>query len=89
MIEPMPFSVVQSMGEAGGQLGFRHDIRSSFLDQLSDEAIAAIAEHVSALPQPLAQTHILHLGGAMAHVSPDATAYPHRNARFMFNLLPS
>ncbi|MEO8287477.1 MAG: FAD-binding oxidoreductase [Chloroflexota bacterium] len=88
MIAPMPFGVLQGMGEAGGELGLRHDIRSGYLQELSDEAIDTIVDSVFEMPRPFSATHIMHLGGAMSRVAPDATAFPARDARFLYNILP-
>ncbi len=48
-----------------------------FLKALSSEAIAALAAHYGQAGQPIAQVRAL--GGAMARVSPDATAFAHRD----------
>lgn len=89
MVSPMPFGVLQSLGEAGGHLGLQHDIRSGYLQELSDGAIDTIARHTQNLPVPLGQVNIIHLGGAMSRVATDATAFPHRDARFIYNIVPS
>ena len=38
-----------------------------------------------ALPSPECEVFIAHVGGAMARVSPDATAWPNRAAHFVMN----
>jgi FAD/FMN-containing dehydrogenase len=49
---------------------------NGFLKTLSPEAIAALAAHYGQAGQPIAQ--IRALGGAMARISPEATAFAHR-----------
>ena len=53
---------------------------------LSDEAINAITDAVPRLPGPECEVFIAQVGGAMSRVTPDATAYPHRNAHFIMNV---
>jgi len=53
---------------------------------LPDGAISAITQAVSQLPGPECEVFIAHVGGAMARVAADATAYPNRNAHFFMNV---
>ena len=41
------------------------------------------------MPTPFSQVHILQIGGAMSEVASDATAFPSRDSRFLFTILPS
>jgi FAD/FMN-containing dehydrogenase len=65
--------------------GARNYWKSHDFDDLSDEAIAAILRAARALPSPECEVFIAHLGGAMARVAPDATAWPNRKAHFVMN----
>ncbi len=85
---PMPFSVLQSMGEPGAALGLQRDVRGMYLAGLSDQAIDVIAEYTARMPPPITQVQIMHLGGAMARVAPDATAFAYRNYPYLLVLLP-
>jgi FAD/FMN-containing dehydrogenase len=58
-----------------------HDFAS-----LSDGAIDAIVAAVSNLPGPECEVFIAHVGGAMARVAKDSTAYPYRDAHFIMNV---
>jgi FAD/FMN-containing dehydrogenase len=53
---------------------------------LPDGAIRAITQAVSRLPGPECEIFIAHVGGAMARVPPEATAYPNRDAHFLMNV---
>src|SRR3546814_237193 len=59
--------------------------RSDFTE-LSDGAIDTIVEAVGRLPGPECEIFIAQVGGAMSHVAPEATAYPHRGAHFVMNV---
>jgi FAD/FMN-containing dehydrogenase len=53
---------------------------------LSDAAIKTITAAVSRLPGPECEVFIAHVGGAMARVAKDRTAYPWRDAHFIMNV---
>jgi hypothetical protein len=57
--------------------------RSRFLDTLDDEAIDAILDAMAAPSSPAAMVQLRVLGGAMARVPADATAFAHRDAAVM------
>ena len=44
-----------------------------------------ILDAARALPSPECEMFIAHVGGAMARVAPDATAWPNRDAHFVMN----
>jgi FAD/FMN-containing dehydrogenase len=57
--------------------------RSLFLDTLDDAAVDTIFERMAAPSSPRTMAQIRVLGGAMAEVSPTATAFAHRGAPLM------
>jgi hypothetical protein len=59
--------------------------RSVFADPLDDETIASVVAQLTAPDRPdFAITQIRVLGGEMARVPADETAFAHRDARIMF-----
>ena len=60
--------------------------RSFFLDSVDTEAAAAIVEHLRASTAPMAAAQLRVLGGAVARVPADATAFAHRGRRVMTTL---
>jgi FAD/FMN-containing dehydrogenase len=63
-------------GKPGG-MGLR--IRAGFVREIGDGLIEALIDGFAAAPPSAHAVVILnHLGGAMARVAPDATAFPHR-----------
>ena len=80
---------------AGVQTGFdplfpRNELRaywkSQYLDELSDEAIEAIAAQAQDRPAPLTLVNTFHMGGAIADVDPEDTAFATRSAPFMVSI---
>jgi FAD/FMN-containing dehydrogenase len=60
--------------------------RTMFLDSFDRSAAETILERVSSSTALMAVTQIRVLGGAMARVPADATAFAHRNSRIMANV---
>ena len=87
LIGPMPYSALQSMLDATAPPALHNYWKSDYLGALDDEAIATVVEHAAAMRSPLSQTHIHHLGGAVARAGADATAFGHRTAPYLLNAL--
>jgi FAD/FMN-containing dehydrogenase len=60
--------------------------KTMFVDSVGLGAAETIVERIQASDAMMAATQIRVLGGAVAKVSPDATAYAHRNSRIMVNV---
>lgn len=59
--------------------------RAEQLQQLSDEAIQALIAFAEGQPAPFYLLEVRHLGGAVARVAEEATAFAHRKASFLVN----
>ena len=81
MVRPMPYHALFEGGEP--ERGQAVAARTLFADGLDGRAAAAIVDAVerSAAPRAVAQLRVL--GGAMARVPADATAFAHRDRRIM------
>lgn len=66
--------------------GARNYWKSHNFGELSDEAIDTAVEYAANLPSALSEIFFGQVGGAMARVPPDATAYPHRDAEYVMNV---
>ncbi len=62
--------------------GGRYYWKSHFLDELSDAAIATMLARIADRPTPESVIYIRTLGGAVARVGADETAFAHRSATF-------
>jgi FAD/FMN-containing dehydrogenase len=60
--------------------------RTMFLDTVDRRASETMVDHLEAATATIAVTQIRVLGGAVARVSPGATAYAHRQSRIMVNV---
>jgi FAD/FMN-containing dehydrogenase len=59
--------------------------RAEQLSELSDQAIEALIQFAESRPAPFYLFEVRHMGGAIAKVADDATAFSHRQAGFLVN----
>jgi FAD/FMN-containing dehydrogenase len=85
VISPHPFTGWQTAFDPLLTPGARNYWKSHDFADLSDAAIKAILSAVRTLPSPECEVFIAHVGGAMARVPANATAWPNRNAHFIMN----
>ena len=61
-------------------------VRSMFIDDVDRHAAETIIEHLRASTASMAVAQLRVLGGTMARVAPDVTAFAHRGRRIMANV---
>jgi FAD/FMN-containing dehydrogenase len=62
-------------------------IRMMFADELSDEALDAALSAMKRASSPFSLIQFRGLGGAMARIAPDATAFAHRERRYFVAII--
>ncbi|MGP3949759.1 FAD-binding oxidoreductase [Streptomyces sp. 7N604] len=82
MSATVPYVALQSANDGLFPDGDRYFMKSLFLDELTDEAIRTIVDWDSRRPTPESLTVVRTLGGAVARVGPDDSAFAHRSARY-------
>ncbi len=82
MIQPMPYVQAQSMIDEGFPKGRLNYWKSSLLKGLSDATIDALVDEFETVGSPYSAVLIEHLGGAVARVEPDTTAFGVRDAAY-------
>ncbi|CAL9661807.1 Mitomycin radical oxidase [Streptomyces sp. enrichment culture] len=78
----VPYVALQSANTWRFPDGERYFMKSHFVDELSDEAITTLVDWYSRRPTPESLIVVRTLGGAVAHVGPDDSAFAHRAARY-------
>jgi FAD/FMN-containing dehydrogenase len=87
LVQRLPYVEQQRLFDAGAPAGLRQYGMGVNLNDLSDETIAALCQQAAARPTPLCQIHLHQLGGAVARVAEDATAYAGRDAAWVANII--
>jgi FAD/FMN-containing dehydrogenase len=81
----MPFLALQTVTDYMAPHGLNSYIKAGLATELSDGLIDALLEHAGQVMSPVSQIEMLAMGGAIGRVDPAATAFPHRNSRWLFN----
>lgn len=86
VISPHPFVGWQAAFDPLLTPGVRNYWKSHDFIELPDEVVDQLVEAIGNLPDPQCEVFIAHVGGAMARVPTDATAYPQRSSHFVMNV---
>jgi FAD/FMN-containing dehydrogenase len=86
LLEPKPYVEHQAMFDPSFPHGRWYYFRSCDVGELSDGVIDITVEHGMRLNSPLTAFPIWQLGGAVARVGDDETAFNSRGAGFAFNI---
>lgn len=81
----MPYVEAQKVFDADYPRGHRYYWKSINLSRLDDDVIDRIVEHARQQPSPHSTTDLWHIGGAVARVSKDHSAFFGRQAAFLLN----
>jgi FAD/FMN-containing dehydrogenase len=84
MSGPIPYAALQAAFDPFFPKGRLYYWKSTYVDDLSDDAIDAMVGRAMARPSHLSGVTFWHLGGAMGRVPPDRTAYGRRDAPYLF-----
>ena len=86
LLEPKPYTALQSMFDPLVPHGWHRYWKSVELPPLTDDAIDTLVEHASALTSPKSYCIVFQLGGALARVGEDETAFSQRDAAHNVNI---
>jgi hypothetical protein len=84
-----PYVAHQRMFDAAYPHGRHYYWKSHKLGPLTDEIIDVVVEHAERVTSPLSAIPIFSLGGAVARVPEDSTAFPYRDASHDLNAVAS
>lgn len=86
LVGPKPYVANQGANDKAAPHGWHYYWKSTDLPDLSDEMIDIVTEHSLRMKSPRSYSILFQLGGAVARVGEDATAYSHRQASFNINI---
>ena len=82
LVSPIPYPVIYDFTEpAAAPHGA--SVRSMYADELSDEIIDAVLAAMANVSSPINLVQLRGLGGAMARVGNDETAFPYRDKKYL------
>ena len=84
MIGPVPYALMNAMLDEGFPKGALNYWKSSFISDLSDDAIDTVVEHFATCPSDMSGVLFEHSHGAATRVAPEATAFTHRDVGYNF-----
>lgn len=86
VIQPTPFTAWQKSFDPLLTSGVRNYWKSNNHTELKDDLLEILIEYTRKLPSSATEIFIGQLGGVINLVATDATAYPHRNANYVFTV---
>jgi FAD binding domain/Berberine and berberine like len=86
-IQPMPFPQMQTLLDAAFPDGNQNYWKSTFLRELSDDAIAVLVEHANRATSPLTGVTIEFYGGAASRAGVSESAFAQRQAQYDLAIL--
>lgn len=86
LCQPKPFLAHQMMFDPSFKHGRWYYVRSCDVAALTDEVIDIVVEHGKRIVSPISSIALWQMGGAVARVGEDETAFNGRGAGFTFNI---
>lgn len=83
---PKPYLAHQQMLDPSFRHGWWYYVRSCDIAALSDDVIDIVTEHGARIDSPIASLALWQMGGAVARVGENDTAFNGRDAGFTFNI---
>jgi FAD/FMN-containing dehydrogenase len=87
LLGPIPYVALQQLIDPLWAKGARNHMKAGYLSGLEDAAIDRLIDGFERKPSPQSELHVHLMGGAAALVAADASAFPHRDAPFVMNLI--
>lgn len=82
LIAPMPYTSLQQLFDEAYPYGRRNYWKTSFMDEISDQAIDTMLAWFETVPSPYSAIEIEQFGGATGRVDEQATAFGHRGSAY-------
>jgi hypothetical protein len=83
----MPYAHWQQLQDPGAPAGKYYYWKTANYSELSEGTLQQLAAASLRLPTPRSEIHLQHMGGAVARVPFEESAFAHRDARFFVNVI--
>jgi FAD/FMN-containing dehydrogenase len=85
LLGPMPYTAMQTLIDPLWQKGIHAYFKATNLAQLDDTLIQRLCRQHEAAPGPQCEIHVHQMGGAVAEVGDDDTAFSERSMPYVLN----
>ena len=89
LLGPLPYVAMQSLIDPLWGPGAHSYMKAGWMGGLDDAAIDTLIRYRDTVTSPKTEIHVHHVGGAVARVPADATAFGDRSAPFLLNIVAS
>jgi FAD/FMN-containing dehydrogenase len=89
LMGPMPYAAMQSILDPLWGPGAHNYFKAGWLSGLDDDSIDTLVHYHQNVSSPKSEIHVHHMGGAVARVPADATAFGDRSSPFLLNIIAS
>jgi FAD/FMN-containing dehydrogenase len=89
LLGPLPYVAMQSLIDPLWGPGAHSYMKAGWMGGLDDAAIDTLIRYRDTVTSPKTEIHVHHVGGAVARVPADATAFGDRSAPFLLNIIAS
>jgi FAD/FMN-containing dehydrogenase len=89
LIGPMPYVAMQSILDPLWGPGSYNYFKAGWMGGLDDESIDTLVHYHQNISSPKSEIHVHHMGGAVARVPAEATAFGDRSQPFLLNIIAS
>jgi FAD/FMN-containing dehydrogenase len=87
LMGPMPYTALQSLVDPLFGPGARNYFTAGYLPSVPDDVIEELVRFHGPSSSPSSEIHVHHLGGAVARVPVDQSAYANRESEFAVNIV--
>ena len=87
LIRPMPYEALQTLVDSEWGPGAHNYFKSGYLERVDNAAIETLLRWHARVESPHSEIHLHHFGGAVAQVAEGETAFAHRSAPYLLNVL--
>jgi FAD/FMN-containing dehydrogenase len=87
LLGPMPYTTMQTLLDPLWAAGVRNFFKAGYTPALADDTIDALVRAHQSTISPMSEIHVQHVGGAIARVAEDATAFGERAAPYLINII--
>lgn len=87
LVQPMPYTALQSLIDAGSPPGRQQYWKAGFLNELPDAAIDAFVYHAREVTSPMTAVVLVPMGGAIARLGEEGALLGQRDLAYNYHIL--